>query len=184
MLDGFPRNAAQAEFFLETYDIDAVIAIELPEEAAIARMQSRRLCASCGLDYNLIQLRPKVVDVCDNCGGRLVTRADDTPEADPQRACGTTARRPSRSSTSSREKEMIVTVDGTPAPDVVQAEMRRKLGLMPVPVETDRPGAGRRRLRRGVSETKPVPAPPEPVVLDLEWLGDNRLRGRSGASRS
>ena len=60
VLDGFPRNAAQAEFFLENYDIDAVIAIELPEEAAIARMQSRRLCSGCGLDYNLIQLRPKV----------------------------------------------------------------------------------------------------------------------------
>ena len=81
VLDGFPRNGAQAEFFLENYDIDAVIEIELPEEAAIARMQSRRLCSSCGLDYNLIQLRPKVPDVCDNCGGRLVTRADDTPEA-------------------------------------------------------------------------------------------------------
>jgi putative redox protein len=33
-----------------------------------------------------------------------------------------------------------------------------------------------------VSETKPAPAsvPPEPVLLDLEWLGDHRLRGRSG----
>jgi putative redox protein len=31
-----------------------------------------------------------------------------------------------------------------------------------------------------VSETKPAPSPPEPVVLDLEWLGEHRLRGRSG----
>jgi len=31
-----------------------------------------------------------------------------------------------------------------------------------------------------VSETKPVPPPPEPVLLDIEWLGDHRLRGRSG----
>lgn len=31
-----------------------------------------------------------------------------------------------------------------------------------------------------MSETKPVPAPPEPLLLDLEWLGDHRLRGRSG----
>jgi len=136
VLDGFPRNAAQAEFFLETYDIDAVIAIELPEEAAIARMQSRRLCASCGLDYNLIQLRPKVIDVCDNCGGRLVTRADDTPEAVRRRL------RDYREKTQPildllREKEMIVAVDGTPGPDVVQAEMRRKLGLMAVPVEQE-----------------------------------------------
>jgi adenylate kinase len=134
VLDGFPRNGAQAEFFLENYDIDAVIAIELPEEAAIARMQSRRLCSSCGLDYNLIQLRPKVADVCDNCGGRLVTRADDTPEAIRARL------HDYREKTQPildllREKELIVNVDGTPEPDVVQAEMRRRLGLRPGAVE-------------------------------------------------
>ncbi len=32
-----------------------------------------------------------------------------------------------------------------------------------------------------MSDTKPLPAPPEPLVLDLEWLGENRLRGRSGS---
>jgi adenylate kinase len=129
VLDGFPRNAAQAEFFLENFDIDAVIAIELPEEAAVARMQSRRLCSSCGLDYNLIQLRPKVADVCDNCGGRLVPRPDDTPEAILARLADY------REKTQPildllREKELIVKVDGTPPPDVVQADMRRKLGLV------------------------------------------------------
>jgi len=133
VLDGFPRNAEQAEFFLENYDIDAVIAIELPEESAIARMQSRRLCSNCGLDYNLIQLRPKVADVCDNCGGRLVQRPDDTPEAIRRRLMDY------REKTQPIldllcEKEMMVTVDGTPTPDLVQAEMRRKLGLQaPVP---------------------------------------------------
>ena len=75
-----------------------------------------------------------MVDVCDNCGGRLVTRADDTPEAIRARL------RDYREKTQPildllREKEMIVTVDGTPEPDVVQAEMRRKLGLMAAPVE-------------------------------------------------
>jgi adenylate kinase len=128
VLDGFPRNAAQAEFFLENYDINAVIAIELPEQAAIERMQSRRLCERCGLDYNLIQLRPKTPDVCDNCGGRLIPRPDDTPEAIRARLADY------REKTQPildllREKEMIVTVDGTPPPEMVQTEMRRKLGL-------------------------------------------------------
>lgn len=135
VLDGFPRNAAQAEFFLENYDIDAVIAIDLPEEAAIERMQHRRLCSGCGLDYNLIQLRPKVPDVCDNCGGRLVTRPDDTPEAIQARL------RDYREKTQPildllREKELIVTVDGTPSPEVVQAEMRRRLGLTKVEADS------------------------------------------------
>jgi len=109
-------------------DIDAVIAIELAEEAAIARIQSRRLCSSCGLDYNLIQLRPHVPSVCDNCGGRLVTRADDTPEAVRTRLAEYREKtRPILDLL--REKELIVTVDGTPPPDVVQAEIRRRLGL-------------------------------------------------------
>lgn len=130
VLDGFPRNVAQAEFFLENYDMDAVIALELPEEAAIRRMQSRRLCSGCGLDYNLIQLRPKVPEVCDNCGGRLLARPDDTPEAIRARL------RDYRDKTQPildllREKELIVRVDATPEPDVVQAEMRHRLGLVP-----------------------------------------------------
>ena len=132
VLDGFPRNAPQTEFFVESYDIDAVIAIALPEEAAIARIQSRRLCSSCGLDYNLIQLRPQVPGVCDNCGGRLVTRADDTPEAIRTRLAEYHEKtRPILELL--RAKELIVSVDGTPAPDVVQAEIRRKLKLVDTP---------------------------------------------------
>ena len=173
VLDGFPRNAAQAEFFLENYDIDAVIAIELPEEAAIARMQSRRLCSGCGLDYNLIQLRPKVPDVCDNCGGRLVTRADDTPEAIRARL------RDYREKTQPildllREKELIVTVDGTPGPDVVQAEMRRKLGLVPVR------GAGRGRLMiPWAQQCLPVPLPGH---RHARSAGTSRASWREGGS--
>jgi adenylate kinase len=128
VLDGFPRNAAQTEFFLENYDIDGVIAIDLPEHMAIERIQSRRLCSSCGFDYNLIQLRPHVPSVCDNCGGRLLTRADDTPEAIKTRLAEYREKtRPILDLL--REKELIVAVDGTPTPDVVQAEIRRKLGL-------------------------------------------------------
>ena len=48
ILDGFPRNATQAGFFLESYDIDAVINIEVPAEVVVERVLSRRLCAECG----------------------------------------------------------------------------------------------------------------------------------------
>lgn len=138
VLDGFPRNAPQAEFFLENFDIDAVIALELPEEAAIERMQSRRLCQGCGLDYNLIQLRPKVPEVCDNCGGRLLPRDDDTPAAIRKRLADY------REKTAPilelfREKELIVRVDATPPPDLVQAEMRKRLGLVDVEAEVLEP---------------------------------------------
>jgi adenylate kinase len=81
IIDGFPRNARQAEFFLESYDIDAVIHLDMPDAEVRKRVLARRLCSGCGLDYNLIQGRPQEEGKCDVCGGTLVTREDDTEEA-------------------------------------------------------------------------------------------------------
>src|SRR6266568_2146688 len=81
IIDGFPRNRRQAEFFLESYDIDAVIVLDLPDSDVRRRVLSRRLCPNCGINYNLIGSSPKVAGKCDSCGGELVTREDDTEEA-------------------------------------------------------------------------------------------------------
>jgi adenylate kinase len=51
ILDGFPRNRPQAEFFLESYDIDAVIQVNLADDVVRDRVMNRRLCSRCGLDY-------------------------------------------------------------------------------------------------------------------------------------
>jgi adenylate kinase len=85
VIDGFPRNARQAEFFLESYDIDGVIVLQMPDAEVERRVLSRRLCSQCGLDYNLIAHRPRRDDTCDVCGGKLVTRPDDRPDALRQR---------------------------------------------------------------------------------------------------
>ncbi len=81
VVDGFPRNARQAEFFLEGFDIDGVINLELATEEVERRVLSRRICSQCGLDYNLFAHRPEVEDTCDVCQGALVARADDNTEA-------------------------------------------------------------------------------------------------------
>src|SRR4029077_15595564 len=81
VIDGFPRNRRQAEFFLESYDIDGVIHLDLPDSEVRRRVLSRRLCSNCGVDYNLITTRPAQEGVCDVCGGTLVQREDDTAEA-------------------------------------------------------------------------------------------------------
>ncbi len=81
LVDGFPRNRRQAEFFLESYDIDAVIHLDLPDSEVRRRVLARRLCSRCGMDYNLIAHRPKREGRCDVCGGELVSRADDTVQA-------------------------------------------------------------------------------------------------------
>ncbi len=80
VLDGFPRNRAQAEFFLESYDIDAVVLIEASDDVVVERVLARRLCNQCGLDYNLIFHRPETPGVCDVCRGTLEARPDDIEE--------------------------------------------------------------------------------------------------------
>lgn len=128
ILDGFPRNATQTEFFLESYDIDAVIHIVIPDEIVRERVLSRRLCSRCGLDYNLIHHRPAVPETCDVCGGALVIRADDTEEALTSRL------QDYHSKTKPvlerfRRKELVIEVDGTGSIEAVQNQIREKLSL-------------------------------------------------------
>ncbi len=128
ILDGFPRSVTQAQFFLESYDIDAVIHIQVPDAVVRQRVLSRRLCAECGLDYNLISHRPEKESVCDVCGGQLITRADDTEEVLADRL------RDYHSKTEPvldlfRGKELVLDIDGTPAPQDIQAEIRSRLEI-------------------------------------------------------
>ena len=127
-LDGFPRSEKQALFFLESFDIDAVINIELPDAAAVERMLGRRLCARCGLDHNLIYHRPAHAGSCDVCGGPLAMRSDDTPESIRARLDAYHAETEPILRLF-RRKEPIVTVDGTRSPDEVHREICERLGL-------------------------------------------------------
>ena len=56
---GSRGTGAQAEFFLESYDIDGVIELDLPDSEVRRRVLNRRLCADCGMDYNLIGNSPE-----------------------------------------------------------------------------------------------------------------------------
>jgi adenylate kinase len=130
VIDGFPRNGRQAEFFMESYDIDGVIHLELPDDEVRRRVLSRRLCPGCGMDYNLIADRPRVDGCCDICGTELITRADDTPEALAARL------RDYHEKTRPvlelfRRKEVVHDVDARPAPEEVQGKIREALRLPP-----------------------------------------------------
>ncbi|MEN3305875.1 MAG: adenylate kinase [Micromonosporaceae bacterium] len=130
VIDGFPRNRAQAEFFLESYDIDAVIHLDLPDEEVRRRVLGRRLCTRCGMDYNLIAHRPKREGRCDVCGGELASREDDTEEALVSRL------RDYHAKTNPvldlfRRKEFVVSIDARPDKATVQREIRKQLDLPP-----------------------------------------------------
>ena len=81
ILDGVPRTIAQAEAMEKAgIKIDAVIAIEISEDEILRRMSGRRVCEACGSSFNMQAIPPRVEGICDNCGGKLIQRKDDTPE--------------------------------------------------------------------------------------------------------
>lgn len=85
MLDGFPRNVAQAQH-LDKYlkevgiSLDKVVNIEVDKDILVGRAVGRRICKSCGATYHVEFKPPKVDGVCDVCGGELYQRADDNEE--------------------------------------------------------------------------------------------------------
>lgn len=115
VIDGFPRTVAQAEFFMENYDVDAVIHLDMPDDEVRARVASRR-----------------ADDVEEALAVRLRDFHEQTvPAIDVF-----------------RRKEYVITVDATPAPEVVQQQIREKLRL-PATGSAVTVAAGDRKERNG-----------------------------------
>jgi len=81
IFDGFPRTIPQAEHLLKHFQLLKVFYLELPEKTAIDRISARRVCRNCQQNYNLSTQHPLVDGVCDKCGGELIIRDDDSPDA-------------------------------------------------------------------------------------------------------
>jgi adenylate kinase len=82
ILDGFPRNAAQAEALGSILQrrneaLDKVVAITLPEDEIVKRISGRRTCRSCGSMYHVVFEPPRNDNTCDKCGAELYQREDD-----------------------------------------------------------------------------------------------------------
>ncbi len=81
LLDGFPRNVAQAEILEKTgVPIRSVVLVDVPDAIIADRIAGRRTCPKCKAGYHVTALPPKVEGVCDKCGEKLVIRKDDNPE--------------------------------------------------------------------------------------------------------
>ena len=86
LLDGFPRNIAQAKM-LEELDgnrPEVVLDIRVDDKILIQRLSARRIC-SCGSIYNLMNKKPRSESLCDECAGELIHRDDDRPEVIEER---------------------------------------------------------------------------------------------------
>jgi len=86
VLDGFPRTVPQAEALEQLLaergtPLDVVFYFDLPESTVRERVRHRLTCSGCGQIFNTV-LAPVCKDgECPECGGRLIRRADDSPEA-------------------------------------------------------------------------------------------------------
>ena len=87
ILDGYPRNIAQAERYKELLEelnknLGIVIYLDIDKKLALDRTVNRIVCPNCGTSYNLKveELKPKKEGICDKCGKDLKTRSDDNEE--------------------------------------------------------------------------------------------------------
>ena len=81
LLDGFPRNLAQAEILAGLgVPMRSAVLLDVPDSIIQDRIAGRRTCPKCKAGYHARDLPPKVEGICDKCGAELVIRKDDNPE--------------------------------------------------------------------------------------------------------
>lgn len=81
ILDGFPRTIPQAEALETITKIDKAVNFDIANGDVVTRLSGRRVCKTCGQNYHITFVQPKVEGVCDTCGGALFIREDDKIEA-------------------------------------------------------------------------------------------------------
>ncbi len=85
MFDGFPRTLEQArlmdaEFARRGAKLSHVFLLDVSREVSLERLGGRRICRRCGANFHVRNIPPKTAGVCDNCGGELSQRSDDSRE--------------------------------------------------------------------------------------------------------
>lgn len=85
ILDGYPRNLAQAKTLEEIFEsqnigIDWIIYLDSSEKVIIQRLSGRLVCSKCQANYHIKNMPPKKEGICDRCGGHLYQRSDDKVE--------------------------------------------------------------------------------------------------------
>ena len=118
VLDGYPRNLDQAEYLSEITDLDAVVFLDVSEAELVDRLTGRRVCDDCGANYHVEFSPPETEAVCDECGGDLIQRDDDTEDTVRERL------RVYEENTAPvvqhyRDEGVLVEVDGEGTPDEV-----------------------------------------------------------------
>ena len=123
VLDGYPRNLAQAETLAGMTELDVVLSLSVDREELVDRLTGRRVCSECGRNYHVEFDPPEEAGVCDECGGELIQREDDQRESVENRLdVFEENTRPVVDHY--RDHDGFVTIDGEQSPDGVWADVR------------------------------------------------------------
>ena len=85
MLDGFPRTTQQAQELDKILarigqPLDFVLCMNASLDLILTRLTGRRVCRKCGALFHMKNKLPRILNVCDSCGGELYQRGDDNEE--------------------------------------------------------------------------------------------------------
>jgi adenylate kinase len=128
IMEGFPRNVAQAEALdemLSPHHVDLVIELDVPTGVVLKRLASRRVCTLCGTNYS-VDAPPKVNWTCDRCGGDVVQRDDDTETAISRRL-DTYDKQTAPLVAWYLATDRLAAVDGEGDPDTVTGRLQRAI---------------------------------------------------------
>jgi len=123
LLDGFPRNVAQAEALEKMDGVDLGLERQVPTDIVLARLEGRRVCTGCGKNYS-VDNPPKEDWVCDRCGSEVVVRHDDT-EAAIKRRLSLYEKQTEPLVAWYMARDKLAAVDGMGSPDTVTARLLR-----------------------------------------------------------
>lgn len=130
ILDGFPRTVDQAEALAKITSerpLDVVVDLDVPQEVVLGRLAGRRVCSDCAANYS-VDSPPKYGWVCDNCGGDVVQREDDTPAAIEKRLAAYEEKTAPLIAWY-RERELLEVVEGDGSADAVTGRLLAAIDL-------------------------------------------------------
>ena len=126
LLDGFPRNLAQAEALGKFSTVERVVSLDVVPDLLVDRLSQRRICPECQAVYNLATKPPRIPGKCDNDGADLVHRPDDRPEAIMTRL-KVYAEQTAPLLDYYRKRHLLRGVDASGTPDEVASRIRKAL---------------------------------------------------------
>ena len=128
LLDGFPRTIGQAtalDAMLADEPVSICINLDVPTTLVVERLSRRRVCQECGAIYRADE-PAGASGTCEKCGGDVIQRADDQPEAIQQRL-DAYERDTAPLLDYYAAKNLVVTVDGSQSVEAVGAEVSKAL---------------------------------------------------------